>query len=69
MVDIISEKAKDYLRQKYGDHPYNYEMSDYNLKSILSNNTPQTFDELDKRARDLEAVIKHIQKMQEDMQL
>ena len=68
MVDIISEKAKDYLRQKYGDHTYNYEMSDYNLKSILSNNTPQTFDELDKRARDLEAVIKHIQKMQEDMQ-
>ncbi len=68
MVDIISEKAKDYLRQKYGDHPYNYEMSDYNLKSILSKNAPQTFDELDKRARELEAVIRHIHEMQEEMQ-
>ena len=67
MVDKISDKAKDYLRQKYGDHPYDYEMTDYNLKSILEKH-PETFEELDRRARNLEQIIRKIHKAQEEMQ-
>ena len=67
MVDRISDKAKDYLRQKYGDHPYDYEMTDYNLKSILEKH-PETFEELDRCARNLEQIIRKIHKAQEEMQ-
>lgn len=64
----ISKEMVEYLRNKFGNHRYDYEMSDFNLQSILeSKNTPQTFEELDKRARNLEAVIRHIHEMQEEM--
>lgn len=67
--ELISGEMVEYLRKKFGNHRYDYEMSDFNLRSILeSKNAPQTFDELDKRARELEAVIRHIHEMQEEMQ-
>ena len=66
--DKLSDEAKEKLCKMYGKHPYDYEMSDFNMKSILGNNTPQTFEELDKRARKLEAVIRHIHEMQEKME-
>ena len=66
--DKLSDEAKEKLRKIYGNHPYDYEMSDFNMKSILGNNIPQTFEELDKRARNLEAVIKHIHELQEKME-
>ena len=65
----ISKEMVEYLRKKFGNHRYDYEMSDFNLRSILeSKNAPQTFDELDKRARNLEAVIRHIHELQEKME-
>lgn len=65
----ISKEMVEYLRNKFGNHRYDYEMSDFNLRSILERkNAPQTFDELDKRARELEAVIRHIHELQEKME-
>ena len=67
--ELISKEMVEYLRNKFGNHRYDYEMSDFNLRSILeSKNAPQTFDELDKRARNLEAVIRHIHELQEKME-
>ena len=67
--ELISGEMVEYLRKKFGNHRYDYEMSDFNLRSILESETaPQTFEELDKRARNLEAVIRHIHEMQEEMQ-
>lgn len=67
--ELISGEMVEYLRKKFGNHRYDYEMSDFNLRSILeSENTPQTFEELDKRARDLEQIIRKIHKAQEEMQ-
>ena len=65
---MVSEQAKEYLRSIYGDHDYSYEMSDTNLRSVIKNHKPKNFVELDHWARDLEAVIKDIKRMQGEME-
>lgn len=64
---MISFKAKEYLTKKYGQHNYDYEMSDYNLESLIKETKPRNFEELDKEARELEAIIADIHRRQEAM--
>lgn len=64
---MVSDKAKDYLRKRYGEHDYDYEMSDYNLESLITDVNPKTFSDLDKEARKLEATIKWIKDRQKEM--
>ena len=64
---MVSDKAKAYLRSRFGDHDYSYEMSDYNLESLIRNIRPETFDQLDSEARRLEATIRWIRRRQEEM--
>lgn len=64
---MISFKAKEYLTKKYGPHDYSYEMSDYNLESLIKETKPKNFEELDKEARELEAIIADIHRRQEAM--
>lgn len=65
---MVSEKAQEYLRQQFGDHDYRYEMSDYNLESLIKEVQPKSFEELDSEARKLEATIKWIKQRQEEME-
>lgn len=65
---MVSDKAKAYLRKRFGDHTYDYEMSDYNLESLIKEVKPQTFEQLDKEARKLEATIRWIKQRQEEME-
>ena len=65
---MVSEKAQEYLRKRFGDHDYGYEMSDYNLESLIKDVQPKSFEELDSEARKLEATIKWIKQRQEEME-
>lgn len=65
---MVSDKAKAYLRKRFGDHDYSYEMSDINLESLIKEVKPQTFEQLDKEARKLEATIRWIKQRQEEME-
>ena len=64
---MVSEKTKDTLREMFGDHDYSYEMSDYNLLTLIENEKPKNYEELEKCARSLEEDIRYIKKMQEEM--
>lgn len=65
---MVSEKAQAFLREQFGDHRYDYEMSDYNLESLIKEVNPQTFEELDKEARKLEETIRWIKARQAEME-
>lgn len=64
---MVSEKAKEYLRERFGEHNYDYEMSDFNLKSLIETDKPKNFKELDKLARELEWMIADIKRRQAEM--
>ena len=64
---MISDKAKAYLTERFGPHDYSYEMSDYNLETLIKEMEPKNFEEMDRCARELEAIIADIHRMQEEM--
>lgn len=64
---MVSDKAKEYLRKRFGDHNYDYEMSDINLESIIEDIHPKTFEELDRECRHIEMLIRDIRERQERM--
>ena len=67
MKDKLSDKMVAYLRHCFGDHKYDYEMSDYNLKTLIEQDQIRTYAQLESAARALEEDLRFIHEMQERM--
>lgn len=64
---MLSEAIKRYLIEIYGLNDFDYDISDANAHSIFEgSNPPSTFEEFDKRARDLERAKKRIRELLEE---
>ena len=55
------------LRREFGDHKYDYEMSDYNLSTLIEQDQIRTYAQLESAARALEEDLRFIHEMQERM--
>lgn len=62
---MISDKAKQYLISKYGENEYNWDISDFHLKSILQDYKPESYAELNIFAKKLIRDLEYIKAMQE----
>lgn len=63
----LTERAKNYLKTAYGEHDYDYEMSDINLASLLKENNFKSYEEFHASACELDQVIRDIKEMQRRM--
>ena len=64
---MVSDSAKEYLRKRFGDHTYDYDMHDLTLESIIKDVQPKSFDELDKECKRIESLIRDIHERQKQM--
>jgi len=58
---VVSEKAKAYLREKYGDKDFGWDISDVQLKEILTEDGPLNYDTLNEKCTALEKLIKEVE--------
>lgn len=65
--DRLSDDMIARLRREFGDHNYDYEMTDYNLATLIEEEQIRTFEQLEPAARELEGMLRFIHAMQERM--
>lgn len=65
--DKLSNDMIARLRREFGNHKYDYEMSDYNLATLIENDKIRTYEQLEPAARELEGMLRYIHDMQERM--
>lgn len=60
---MVSEKAKTFLRNAYGDQYFDWDISDYQLDRILDDNEGITYEALNKECTELEQLMKETKEL------
>ena len=60
---MVSEKAKTFLRSVYGDHYFDWDISDYQLERILDDNEGITYEALNNECTELEQLMKETKEL------
>lgn len=66
---MVSEKAKAFLKKKYGDQYFGWNIEDRHLKEFLNENRQISYEDLNRKCTDLENLIRETKELLEKMRI